>query len=202
MHLLISTLVTFVLTQMLFGLFHQQFRLESDTFGLFFPDRHTVALIVLSVAPWIHLTALVLCAAYMRHVPAARGAFVKFWATDFDSVFLAIFWERVSAVVILALPLAGFAYFWVQFHEWGSAWVNTEAQPRIGLWEIVPIETLLEADAHNYGNPDAEKASSFVPFWQPILLMAAPCVLCLWLTLLIMLRLPRRFVLRRDAAHA
>ncbi len=178
MKVILSAIITFVIAQQLFGMFHGQMGLTNSAFSKFYPEPSAVPLILLTFGQAIHLVGLLLVAVYLRHVPATQAVFPKLWMTDQDTAELDLIWQRVSAWAICWLPVIGFAWAWSEFPE-GRAWLKADPAKVYGLFQNVPNCTLFTNwDTCRYGDLIAAQAndpdkngSSFVPFWHPIIVM-------------------------------
>ena len=82
---------------MVAGVLYGQNGLDAQTFGMFFPSKSAVPLILLTAGPWVHLLILWFTSVYLRHTPAQIALFPRVWVQEFGNENMAIFWEKVSA---------------------------------------------------------------------------------------------------------
>ena len=204
MQTVISVLSGFFVIQMVFGLLFAQMKLESGAFRLFFDEAGTVPMILLSVGQWVQAAALVLVLAFLSHTEPRRFLFPRYVgsgieADDMEAPGLSLIWESISVALVLFLPLIGIVYWWTAFLDPDrGAWVKATSEV-VGLFERVPrCHFFGNWDVCRYGSLPAGEGNgdSFVPFWQPVLVMGGGTiivtVLTLWILRVVSYRAPIR----------
>lgn len=215
MQTVISVLSGFFIVQMIFGLLFAQMQLESGAFRLFFDEAGTVPMTLLSIGQWIQAAALVLVVAFLSHTEPRRLLFPRFVgsginADDMEAPGLGLIWEWISVALVLFLPLIGIAYWWVAFLDTDrGAWVKATNEV-VATFDRVPgCHFFGSWDVCRYGYlpPGQDKGDSFVPFWQPVLVMGGGtiivCILTLWVLRIVFRRAPlRRAEVARLTEHS
>lgn len=169
-------------------------------FKIAMPDtrREHLPIFLLSLGCLAHAASLYFLARYARlrrQSGEPRNARIP-WATDSapgtdpTGVELRRLWLVVALLFAVVGPLVLDADSWRRFRK-GDAWHNKTMTP-VSLFEPVSPSLFFGGwDDYRYGNfgkaqkapcPDDAKAAcgvSFVPLWQPLLLMAVPTMLAL-----------------------
>lgn len=223
---IITALWVFVVGNLVLGVFlNQSLSGEVDEF-FYFTESSAIPLVLLSAATWIHLVTLYLVSLVMKNVPAERLFFPRLWDNAAELEALKYQWEKISAALVLALPNILFIYFWIRFFR-QSAWVKQSvtdselveklsvcscfgkfdgfalAPPgvKVGLWDIAhPCIFYRGWDIHRYG-ASLNESVSYLPFWQPLLIMALPTILIFLWTVSLAKSMKGRGTARYIAVH-
>lgn len=205
MQTVISVLSGFFIVQMFFGVFFAQMNLPSAAFSVFFDEAGTVPMILLSVGQWIQVAALVLVLFFLSHTDPRRFLFPRFVGgsisdDDMEAPDLSLIWERISIVLILFLPIIGIVYWWIAFLDpRRGAWIKATNEV-VGLFDRVSGCHFFDKwNACRYGYLPALQGNgdSFVPFWQPVLIMGGGTVAVIVLSLWILRDVSRRAPIRQ-----
>jgi len=200
METLIRSLTFFICGYMIVAIPYAQS--DQNLWGLaaIMNEPAAVPLILLSVMPWLQAFNLLLCLVYLRVVPASERLFLPYFNSDNGNPSLDFPLEAMTAGLTLGLPVAGFAYWWIAFHQ-RVAWRGADgAAVSLYDWSVPVTNLLWHANAFKYGlRPgDATHAGvSFVPFWQPVLVMGGGTVLAVGLTIISAREVLRRWPIRR-----
>ncbi len=194
----ISFISLFLISQLLvaFGFFQW----DMDWGNFLFGDRPSVPLIVLSFGPAIQVVVLLMVLRFLRVTAPKDRFFPRLILKKFDADDLTYSWEKTSAWVILGVPLMGFGYFWLRFfsHRLG-AWDSSTLE-KVDLLKLVPVWLVNGGwDMYRYGSLQAHEGSSFLPFWQPVVIMGGGSLAVIVLTALILRRIRSRADIRRRA---
>ena len=189
MNALISGLWTFLVSAQIYGFLAYQNGLTDNFVGKLIPDPATIPLLILSFGTFIQLLILYLIGVWLGHVGRDVHLFPKLWVTEFDALSLQRYWEHVSAVLLLWLPLIGFGWFWMVFSDQQAWMTGSDPLSPVGLWydQISPLSFFGGWDNYRYGDFAAaergEKGKdgvSFVPYWQPILMILLSLACLFW----------------------
>lgn len=105
-------------------------------------------------------------------------------------------WRCVIVAFVLLFPLFAQVHFWRRLHNW-QVWKNNTQAEIVGLWSFVSPQHFISWNAYRYGDhskrltEDGFGGVSFLPFWQPIIMLVFTFFL-LVLTIKIVLALSRR----------
>lgn len=175
---ILSVLLSFTIYQLLFGIFYGQMGSTTGAFATFFTERPSVPLILLSAGQPIHIFTLWLAGRTLAATPVADAAFPRLFVEKMNPPGMARTWEVISALVMLALPIIGFGYYWVRFLTKGEAWLKANAE-QFGLFHPAPFTNLfVNFDQYRYGDLSqlgkvkGVDGVSFVPLWQPLIMVA------------------------------
>lgn len=205
MQIVISLLSGFFIVQMTFGLFFAQLGLDEGAFRVFFDEAGTVPLILLSFGQWIHIAALALVVAFLENIPPSQILFPRFAGSGIDSggmeaPRLDLIWEWISVALVLILPMIGILYWWLEFLNLSrGAWIKSSNQV-VGIFERVPGCHFIDNwDVCRYGTlpPRTGTGDSFVPFWQPVIIMGGGSLVIILITIFLLLKVWKRAPVRR-----
>lgn len=188
----ITWLFLFILFALLNGFTHYQFGLPN---GGLYNDRPSIPLIILSFGPWLQLIILLMVAVYLRDIDPKQQFFPKIGKSNFETEVLAYRWEKLSATAILVLPLIAFMWAWGRFLYKGEIFQSSSNLNLIerGRFDRVSLWSIWGGwDNYRYGDPVTAEGASFIPFWQPILIMGLGSALVTIATIIVIFRLIKR----------
>ena len=182
---LLSALWAFLTFQLLAGFLFYQHDYENDAFTLFFKHKSSAPLLLLQVGMVIFIVSLGL---YYLHVMKMSDTDTKYPILFTDNVQseLKKFWEVLTFVAIVFVPWIGFIWMWVAFHDTAqSVWQNHVPENTANIYDRVSSPFSFYCEWNNYKYGRAPDGDSFVPFWQPILIMWPLTIVAFSLTTLI-----------------
>lgn len=147
-----------------------------DWMAPFLTSRNGAPIVVLSFGPLIYLTGTAFLWWHMADAGLARGRFPPFLISEFENLDARLRWERISFLLTVCLPILILVYFWIAFHR-GDAWPSAEDGAAVGLYQIgltSPFAFFGHWNDWHFGqwNERAiDDGVSFVPLWQPVLIM-------------------------------
>ena len=209
MQVIISGLSGLVIIQMLFGVLYAQMQLDRSAFSLLFTAPDTVSATLLSFGTWIQVAALGFTILFLRHTSPQLFLFPRFLIGGLnegplETGPLTLIWERFSAMIVLGLPIVGAVYWWIVFLEDDkAAWIKATNEV-VGRFEYVPgCHFFDKGDMCRFGSipPSLEKGDSFVPLWQPLLIMGGGTFVMLALTIRVLALVRQRAPIRRAAVE-
>lgn len=190
------TVLTFFLITNLIGAFFF-FQWEMDWGAALFGDRSSVPMIVLSFGPVVQLAVLWMVWRYLCEVPAKDRLFPRLIVGDLETERLNHSWEKGSALTVLGLPIIAFTWAWERFLNEGTVF-DKATGIEVGRFDFVSPRLMLGGwDIYRYGDVLSGEASSFVPFWQPLLIMGGGTLAVMVLSARILLQLRERAHVRR-----
>ena len=196
----VNWLSIFLIAALASAFMYYQFRL--DGFGALFNDRGSVPLLVLTFGPFIQIAVLCFVLRFFDETPAARQLFPRLPFFEDGNGRNELLWERLSAAAIIGLPLLGFGWSWVRFlHPRHLVW-EAGSNIEVSRFHLVsPTLFYQRWNDHRFGETLGVGGASFVPFWQPVLLMGLPSLVVLVLTVRILAILRHRLPVRRRTVH-
>ena len=194
----ITVLSLFLIGNLVAAFMYFQWNIDKGAF--LFVNRPSVPLVVLSFGPWIQAIILWMVIAFLRDVSAKDQLFVRLWLPILQSSRMAYAWEKFSACVVLGLPILGLAWAWHRFFTKGAVWHRATETLVERIHGVSPLLFFGRWDEFRYGNPTTMEAASFVPLWQPLLIMGCGCVLVLVLTFAIVSSILKRAPIRKRIA--
>ncbi len=106
-------------------------------------------------------------------------------------------WNYMILVITLLFPMLAQVNFWFRFHKW-QAWINDDVLSlnQLSLYEPVSLAFLLDWDGHRYGDfskvaLDGWHGVSFVPFWQPLIMIALSLVSIVYFAKIFLMIFPK-----------
>jgi hypothetical protein len=154
-------------------------------------------LIILSFGPAIHLILLWLILRYLSAVPPADRLFPRLIVGSLETERLNHSWEKGSVLATLGLPIIAFVWAWDRFLSRGTVFEKATGI-EIGRFDIVSPKLFWGGwDVYRYGNVVSGDASSFIPFWQPLLIMGGGTLAVLIVSARVLMRLRERAPIRR-----
>ena len=193
----ISVLAAFLFAGLIAGFATYQLGLETGK--KLFPSPDAIPSNILSIGPLIQIVILVLIYRYLKATSGTQRLFPRLYSGTHDNSKLAYDWEKISAICVLGFPIIGFTYFWVRFltDDEIGAWIGRSAV-EVGLFQWVEGCHFFDKwNACKIGSIATLDGDSFVPFWQPVLIMGGGCLVVLVLTMLIARAVLKRAPLRR-----
>lgn len=174
------------------------YQLRVDSFGVLFNDRPSVPVLVLSFAPFIQIGVLAFALVFMSDTSPAVQLFPRLFGYDMGTSRTNLLWERLTALVVLGLPVLALSFFWARFFSPRHRVWHTDTGIEIGRFDYVsPMLFFGNWNRHRFGGAIGEGGASFVPFWQPVLIMGMGSLVVVAMTALVAVRLLRRDVIRR-----
>ncbi|MEO9824862.1 MAG: hypothetical protein ABJF50_10660 [Paracoccaceae bacterium] len=162
-----------------------------------FSNRPSVPLLVLSFGPAIQVGVLWMVGLHLKESDPREKLFPRVAVTEFDSQATAFFWERTSAAFVLGLPMISFTWAWHRFLTKGEVWEAANGMHTHRFELVSPSLFLGSWDTYRYGNIATGEGASFVPFWQPALIMGLGTAIAVFLTGVISLQLFKRYSIRK-----
>lgn len=171
MNFLINLIWLFVIQQSIAGFFVYQHGFDSSAFTLLFPDRFSVPVLVICFAIPLYILLVLLCKIYSKPQNGGIQEFPTLGIRNIESRFKGLF-QKVSFLAFIVLPWFGFVWMWVEFHDVKQqAWLKSNVSILVGEYEIKNsvLSFIGKWDDYRYGRNG--EGVSFVPFWQPVIIM-------------------------------
>lgn len=172
MNKIIGIVWSFVVYQLLAGFLFYQHGYDHKAFSLYFKNEPLVPILLLTVGMGIYIFLLLLVLLHIKICSESANRIPVIFAEKLQPEFRN-FWEKISTVAILLIPWIGFIWMWIEFHDDSQlAWLKEKPQQFVRLYDIVsPVTSFFESwDDYRYGW-DPERSVSYVPFWQPVIIM-------------------------------
>lgn len=189
MNKLITIVWTFLVYQLLAGFMFYQHGYEHTAFSLYFKYKSAVPLLLINIGMVVFICLLLLYSLYIKKISASKKRLPVLFFDAVENEFKNIF-ETMSLVAIVLIPWIGFSWMWVEFHDKRQeVWRNESPINEVGIYDIVsPITSFIgNWDDFQYGS--IPEGISYVPFWQPIILMIPLTVIALFLTVHILIEI-------------
>jgi len=171
MNFLINLVWLFIIQQTIAGFFVYQHGFENSAFTLLFSEKFSVPLLVISFGIPLYIVLVWMCSAYSAKQAGDTHEFPTLGITNIEPRFKKYF-QRLSFLAFIVLPWIGFIWMWVEFHDVKQqAWLKADPSLVVGEYEIKNsvLSFIGNWDQYRYGRNG--EGHSFVPFWQPVILM-------------------------------
>tara|TARA_R110000737_G_scaffold80576_1_gene112782 strand:+ start:224 stop:832 length:609 start_codon:yes stop_codon:yes gene_type:complete len=191
----ITVLSLFLISNLAIGFMY--FQWEIDQAAVLFVNRPAVPLLILSFGPIIQIAVLWMVRDFLNEIRPVDRLFPQLAIPVLDTKKLAYKWERMSAWIVLGLPIIGFSWAWHRFLTNGSVWETKTGTSVDRFYYVSPNTFFGDWDTHRYGDQLTDQAASFVPFWQPLIIMGFSSVAVVIVTLGTVLKVKKRSEVRR-----
>lgn len=190
----ITLLGIFLTGNIVAGFMYYQWNL--DNAAVLFPNGPSVPIIILSFAPPIFLLNLALIYGFLKQVDPRKRLCSRLVVPGSDDNTHALSWERLSAGFFIGLPNVGLIWSWHRFLTKGDVWNTATGEIAWRFEKTSPLSFFGDWDAFRYGDFSSGLGASFVPFWQPVLVMGLGSFLCFALTIVLIFKICGRYSTR------
>ena len=173
MNVIINLLWLFIVQQTIAGFFVYQWGFEHSAFTLLFEHRrYAIPLLIISFGVPLYIILVWLYKLYSEPQESGLREFPLLGVTKVENRFLPFF-RKLSYFCFIVFPWVGFIWMWVAFHDSRQdVWLQGDLSVMVHKYSIEgPITDFIgNWDKFRYGR-DGSGDSSYVPFWQPIVIM-------------------------------
>ena len=171
MNPVLGGLWTFIMFQLVAGFLYYQHDYDRGAFTLFFRHKSSAPFLLLQIGMVIYIILLFL---YFKHLVDLKGTENSYPILFVEKVPVELkrFWEINSLIAVNVIPWFGFIWMWYAFFRSDQSVWNGSSKNVVGIFDIVssPASFLGGWNNYRYGRfPD--EGDSFVPYWQPVLIM-------------------------------
>jgi len=162
----------FVVGQLIAGFLFYQHDHDNEANKLFLKHRSSAPFLLLQLGMVMYIALLSLYFVYLVDENGCTETIPNFVDGKDLSPSLVMFFELITMVLVNVLPWIGFIWMWYAFFKSNQSVWEKDSKKIVGVFDVVssPTSFIGRWDDYRYGR-FADEGVSFVPYWQPVLIM-------------------------------